>query len=181
MKQAFFDVLRRKTAWIGALALLAVLNAAAVIIIEACQAPGLERKKSARNELRRKLSAAGGRDTRAALYNGKRDLERLRTLIDLKRDFPALLGEFMEAASSCNVAMGAITYKPAIIKEHRLQAYDVTMSVTGRYGAIKSFLFDLLMFNGLVVVDGIRLSNEGPYVENITMEARLMVYLRDEA
>ena len=87
----------------------------------------------------------------------------------------------MEAASSCNVSMGAITYKPNTVKDQNLQVYEVTMSVTGRYGSVKSFLFDMQMLEGLIIVDGVSFVNEGPYVESITMETRLMVYLRDAA
>jgi type IV pilus assembly protein PilO len=77
--------------------------------------------------------------------------------------------------------MGAITYKPKTVKDQNLLVYEVTMPVTGRYGAVKSFLFDMQMLEGLIIVDGVSFANEDPYVESITMETRLMVYLRDAA
>jgi len=55
------------------------------------------------------------------------------------------------------------------------------MSVAGRYGGVKAFLFDLQMLEGLAVIDGISLSSDDPYTEQVTMEARLTVYLRDDA
>jgi len=181
MKKALLDLLRQKIVWLAVITLLIALNLVALLVIAVYQNPELEQKTSTRNELRRNISAAERKDSTTLVLSSRQCLDKLQGMIPSKRQFPSILGDIMEAASSCNVSLSAMAYKPATIKEFKLRAYDVTLSATGRYGAVKSFLFDLQILEGLVVVDGISFSNESPYLENVTMETRLMIYLRDEA
>jgi type IV pilus assembly protein PilO len=181
MKQALLELFLQKTGWLAVIAVLLFLNILSIVLIEFYQRPGLDKKLGVRNELRQQVTFAGRKDAAADFRTSKDDLQKLQAMIPSKRQFPAIVGEIMEAASSCNVTMGAITYKPKTVKDQNLQVYEVTMSVTGRYGSVKSFLFDMQMLEGLIIVDGVSFVNEGPYVESITMETRLMVYLRDAA
>jgi len=181
MKQELLELFLQKTGWIAVIVVMLFLNILSVVVIEFYQKPKLDKKLVVRNELRQKVTFAGRKDAATAFQSSKGNLQKLQAMIPLKRQFPTILGEIMKAASSCNVAIGAITYKPSIVKDQNLQVYEVSLSVTGRYGEVKSFLFDMQMLEGLVVVDGVRFSNEGPYVESVTMETRLMVYLRDAA
>jgi len=181
MKQALHDVILRHRLPALLLGILLVLNVVLFGFVSACQQPELSRKRHERAGLAARQPFAGRGDAAESFRVAGRDLERLRAMIPSKRGFPAFLQELLDSASSCAVALGPVAYKQSVVKERKLLAYEVTMSVAGRYGGVKAFLFDLQMLEGLAVIDGISLSSDDPYTEQVTMEARLTVYLRDDA
>lgn len=181
MKQALLELIRLKRRWLIALGLLLLVNAALFALIGAWQEPALGESRRAWNDLRGRAAALGRGDVTAAYRQGKSDLERLRGMIPARREFPRLLGDIMDAAASSGVAVGGLSYKPQVVKDENLLAYGVTMSVNGRYAAVKSFLADLQGNRELVVIDGVGLSNPDPFVESVSMELRLTVYLREGA
>lgn len=179
MKQQVLELVQRKRPWLIAIVLLLLLNTAAFVFIGFFQKPALERKKGAWSEQRKRLDALARGDVTAAYRNAKADLERLQTMIPEKRRFPSLLGQIMESSSLCSVATESLTYKPKSVKEQQLFSYDVSMSVSGRYSAIRCFLYEMQTLEQLLVIDGIKLSNEDAYAENVSMELRITAYLRD--
>lgn len=181
MKQLLLELIRLKRPWLIALGSLLLLNVALFALIGAWQAPALDRARRAWNDLRGRADALGQGDVTAAYNQGKSDLERLKGMIPARREFPRLLGDIMEAAASSGVSVGGLSYKPQAVRDENLLAYAVTMSVNGRYAAVKSFLADLQGNRELVVIDGVALSNPDPFEENVSMELRLTVYLREGA
>jgi len=179
MKQQVLELLQRKRPWLIAIGLLLLLNITTFVLIGIFQKPALERKKVAWSEQRKRLDALARGDVTVAYRNAKADLEKLQAMIPDKRRFPSLLGQIMESSSLCSVASDSLTYKPLTLKDQNLFAYEVSMSVNGRYAAIRCFLYEMQTLEQLVVVDGIKLSNKDPYVENVTMELQMTAYLRD--
>jgi hypothetical protein len=169
---------RRRVALLGALLLANVVLLAFVAV---SQEPDLAHAREERRALLALLGSASAKGSAGAVKDNRRDLEKLRGLIQAKRDFPALLEQMMASASTCGVVMGPVAYKPTTLKEKKLLAYELTLSVSGRYGAVKAFLFDLQILEGLSAIDGITLTCGDPYAEKVTMDARITVYLKDDA
>ncbi|HOP41589.1 MAG TPA: type 4a pilus biogenesis protein PilO [Geobacteraceae bacterium] len=109
---------------------------------------------------------------------GRDDLQKLEESIPHQRKFAVLLGELEDCASSCNVTSESLSYKPYHIKDRKLLAYKIDISVSGRYLDIKRFLHSLQASKEFLVVDSVRFSNESPYFEEVIMDADLTVYLR---
>jgi len=181
MKQALLDLLSTKKRSLAAIGVLLLLNCALYAMITAYQTPALGTALNKWSDLRGRVAALGRGDVTTAFRQGKGDLEKLAPLIPARRQFARVLSDFLEAAASSGVTTGAITYKPQLVKDENLLAYGVTMSVNGRYAAVKSFLSDLQKYREMVVIDGITLTNSDPFEENVTMDVRLTIYLREDA
>jgi hypothetical protein len=177
MMQLLLEIIRRNKPWLLAAALLAVANIIFPAATAIYQAPALQKQR----EAWKRLSSTSRNDPGEAYRTGKKDLEKLQTMIPSRRRFPYVLGELLDAAASCSVIPGDLKYKSKVVKDRKLLAYEVTMPVTGQYGAIKLFLSELQAKEGLMVIDDIKLSNDDPYVEKVTMEVKLTVYLKDDA
>jgi type IV pilus assembly protein PilO len=145
------------------------------------QAPAIVTAQAKWNDLRRRVSVAGRSDVSTVYKQGQIDLATLAERIPPKRQFPRLLGDLMEAASANGVVAGALSYKPETVKGENLLAYGLTMKVSGRYAAVKSFLADLLIMPELVVVDSVSLTNSDPFEEDVNMDLHMTVYLREGA
>jgi hypothetical protein len=55
----------------------------------------------------------------------------------------------------------------------------LSLSVSGGYAAVKSYLSDLQSNPELIVVDTVTFSNSDLFVENVVMDLHLTVYLRE--
>jgi len=182
MIQALLEILRQKKRLLLCTGLALLLNIGLLVWIDGHQSPAIVEAQLKWNDLRRRIAAVGRVSVEKTFKQGKSDLENLKGRIPLKRQFPQLLGEILDAASSSGLSTGNITYKPQTIKdEKQLLSYGVTLSVRGKYAAIKSFLADLLSIRELVVIDSFSLNNSDAYEENVTMDLRLTVYLREGA
>lgn len=175
------EIVRQKQRLLIPLAILLLLNIALLLVSGLYQNPLLTSLESRLAELRRKVAIAGKRDVATVYKQGRADLETLLKAVPAKRKFPVLLGEIMEAAHSEGVAIGNVTYKPAEVKEEHLFSYSITMALSGDYAELKSFIYDLQQIRDLVVVEQLSMTNSDPFTENITMELRLTVYLREGA
>ncbi|MBT1071436.1 type 4a pilus biogenesis protein PilO [Pelotalea chapellei] len=131
------------------------------------------------SELRQKMALVGKQDVSLSYRQGKDALDSLEARIPLKREFPRVLGDILEAAAASGVITGNISYKPQVIKNEKLLAYSVSMNVGGGYASIKSFLADVLKSREFIVVDGFTLNNTDLYEEYVSMDLRLTVYLRE--
>ncbi|MFA7060064.1 MAG: type 4a pilus biogenesis protein PilO [Pedobacter sp.] len=181
MKQVLLELLRLKKQSLIAIGLLLLSNVVLYAFVSGYQESALIKARADWSNLRRRVAAADRGDVKVAYRQGKSDLERLRSMIPLKRQFPRVLGDVLDAAASSGVAIGSITYKPQVVKDEELLAYIVTMSTSGSYAALKSLLADLQKYHELVVIDGVSFANSDPYVENVSMELHLTVYLREGA
>ncbi len=181
MKRILSELFRLRRRSLIAIAALVLINVILYADIAIYQTPALDNARRSWGSLRDRVMALGRGDVTATYRQGKTDLEKIRTMIPVKRDFPRILGDIMDTAASSGVTMGSVSYKPRTIKEESLLAYAVIMTVNGSYAGIKSFLADLQQNRELVVIDAISLSNGDPYEENVSMELRLTVYLREGA
>lgn len=181
MNQILLELLRLKKRSLIAIGLLLMVNIVLYLFVSAYQQPALVESHAKWSNLRSRVAVSDRGDVNIIYRQGKSDLEKLRSMIPLKRQFPSVLADIMETAASSGVSTGSITYLPQVLKDENLLAYAVTMTTSGSYAAVKSLLADLQKNHELVVVDGVSLTNSDPFMESVSMELRLTVYLREGA
>jgi Tfp pilus assembly protein PilO len=180
MKQPTLELFHRKKNLLIAIGLLLFLNIISFAGIALFQKPELDQKKEIVAEQRKGLDTMAACDADAVYRTGKSDLEKIRAVIPPKRRFALLLGEMTDSSTACQVATDSLTYKPEHLRERKLLAYRIDLSVSGRYAAIRCFLNEMQSRKDLVVIDGIALKSDDPYAEKVTMELKLTAYLRDD-
>ena len=171
----------RKKPWFITIGALLFLNAIAAMGIFLFQKPGIERKMELAAEQQKELDAQVRGDANSMYRNGKRDLEKLQAFIPPKSQFAPLLGEIMDTATECHVSTDSLTYKPEYLKQRNLLLYHVSLSVSGRYSALRCYLYKMQTMKELVVIDTISLKSGDPYEEKVSMTLQLTTYLRDGA
>jgi type IV pilus assembly protein PilO len=181
MKPILLEIIRQKRTVLVLVLSLIVLNAVLMVVIASYQEPALAVSRSKWGELRNLVARAGHADASSLYRQGKSDLEKLNSRIPPKRDFARVLSDILATASDSGVATGAISYKPLSIKDEALLSYQLSLSVSGDYAAIKSYLSDLLQNPELIVVDSITLTNSDLFAENVVMNLNISVYLREGA
>jgi len=179
MKRVIMELFRLMPRTLTTIMVLLLVNVLFYSIGVVYLEPALNSNRLAFNNLREKMSIIGRTDVSATYRQGKKDLEKLMVMIPAKRDFPKVLGDIADDALSSGVVLGGFNYKHRIVKDENLMVYNVTISVSGRYAAIKSFLDDMQNIPDLTVIEDISMANSDPYEENLTMELRLAVYLRE--
>ena len=181
MKQVLLEIYRLKKRCLIAMLLLLLANIAMYAFIHGYQNVALNEAQNKCDDLRRRFTTAERGDVSVIYRQGVNDLDKLKTIIPPKRRFPLVLGGILDDAASGNLAVKAISYKPQTVKNEDLLEYDINMSVSGSYAAVKSFLADLQKKRELIVIDTIALSNADLFEENVSMNIRLTVYLREGA
>ena len=181
MQQLAIEIVRQKWRLLSIIAAMLLLNVALTVVISAYQLPSIISLQTKWSSLRQKQARSGKMDADALYKQGAADLEKLKAAIPEKREFARILSELLEAADACNVAVGAISYKPEQLKEEPLLSYQMTLSVSGSYAGVKSYLSDLQQSKELVLVDTVSFSNSDLYVENVVMNVHLTLYLRGGA
>jgi type IV pilus assembly protein PilO len=160
---------------------LLLVNVTLGIVVSAFQLPSLADLQIKWSDLRRLTARAGVADVATLHQQGSADLKTLKTRIPEKREFARVLSELLESAASSAVEVGTISYKPVQIKEEALLSYQLSLSASGRYAAVKSYLADLQNNRELIVVDSVSFSNSDLFIENVVMDLRITVYLREGA
>lgn len=181
MMPLLLEIARTKKKMLIAVGILLLVNAVLYIFHSSYQAPAIEKAQQQWNELRRRVAADGRLDVNALHAKGKSDLEQIINRYPLKREFPRVLGDILAAASASGVSTGGVTYKALAVKDENLLSYGISMSVTGSYAAVKSFLADLQNQREMVVIEKVSLANGDYYEEKVAMELRMTVYLREGA
>jgi type IV pilus assembly protein PilO len=181
MKQLVFEIVRQKWRLLSSIAVMLLLNVVLSLVISSYQLPSILSLQTKWSEVRQKAARSGRVDADTLYKQGVADLEKVKAAIPEKREFARILSDILEAASVSNVEVGAITYKPDQNKEELLLSYQLSLSVSGSYAAVKSYLSDLQKSQELMVVDMVTFSNSDMYVENVVMDVRLTVYLRGGA
>lgn len=181
MKQYLFEIARQKWRLLSVIAFMLLLNIALSVTISAYQLPSVVSLRTTWSDLRQKAARSGRVDADALYKQGSADLEKITAAIPEKREFARILSDLLEAAAGSNVEVGAMSYKPEQLKEEPLLSYHLSLSVSGSYAGVKSYLSDLQKSQELIVVDTVTFSNRDLYVENVVMDVRLTVYLRGKA
>lgn len=179
MIQTLFEIFRLKKRMFLIVIILSLINLGLAIYVVNYQISTIADFQQKWNELRRSVAVAGKQDVNAFFQQGKAGVETLQSKIPPKREFPRVLGDILDAASSSGTVIGNVSYKPQMIKDENLLAYGVTMSVGGSYASVKSFLADVVKNRELIVLNGFTLSNTDLYEEFVTMDLHLTVYLRE--
>ena len=178
MKQLVIEIVRQKWLLLIIIASLLLLNVALSVVMSAYQLPSIISLQTKWSGLRQKQARFGNMDADTLYKQGAADLEKLKASIPEKREFARILNDLIEAADACNVAVGAISYKPEQLKEESLLSYQMDLSVSGSYAGVKSYLSDLQRSKELFVIDTVSFSNSDLYVENVVMNLHLTLYLR---
>ena len=181
MKQLVFEIVRQKWRLLSVIAFMVLLNVILSVVISAYQLPAVVALQTKWSDLRQKVARSGKVDANTLYQQGSADLEKLTAAIPEKREFARILSDLLEAAAASNVDVGAITYKPEQLKDEPLLSYQLSLSVSGSYAGIKSYLSDLQISQELLVVDMVTFSNSDLYIENVVMNIHLTVYLRGGA
>ena len=181
MIQTLLEIIRLKKRLLVFMGILLVVTIGFSLFVVNNQASAIADAQIRWNELRKSVVLAGKQDVAVSYRKGKGDVEAINARIPLKRDFPRVLGDVLDAAAANGTVIGNLSYKPQVIKDENLLAYGVTMAVGGSYASVKSFLADVLKNRELVVVEGFTLTNNDLYEEFVTIELRLSVYLRENA
>lgn len=181
MRQSLKALYERKKPWLLLIVALLLLNFGAIAAIRIFQQPQLEQQEELLTEQGQGLAQLGRSDETAVYRDGKRDLEKLRALIPAKRQFAPLLADIMAEATACHVSSDALTYKPEHLSQQKLLVYHISLSVSGRYADIRCYLHKMQTRKELLVIDAVKLQNEDPYAEKVSMDLTLTAYLRDGA
>ena len=181
MKRYVSEIVREKWHLLSVILTLLLLSIILGVVVSAYQLPSLADLQIKRSDLRRQTARAGVVDAATLYQQASADLKTLTARIPEKREFARVLSELIESAASNAVEVGAITYKPVLIKEEALLSYQLTLSVSGRYAAVKSYLSDLQNNQELIVVDSVKFSNSDLFDEHVAMDLQITVYLREGA
>lgn len=181
MKRYVLEIVSQKWRLLSIILTLLLLNVTLGVVVSAYQVPSLAVLQTTWSNMRRQAASAGLADVETLHRQGAVDLEKLNALIPEKREFARVLGELLDFAAGSAVEVGPISYKPEQIKEEPLLSYQLSLSVSGRYAAVKSYLSDLQKISEFIVVDTVSFSNSDPFVENVVMALRITVYLREGA
>jgi len=178
MKQALLELFQEKKHTLIAALILLLLNIGLYAVTAGYLAPNISRSQALWTELRQRVAVAGRADVATVYQRGVDDLKKLASRIPVKRQYPRVLGDILDAASSSALVTGNVSYKPQIVKNQGLLAYGITMTVGGSYAAVKSFLGDLQKNSELIVIDSLSISRRDPFEENVVMDLHLTVYLQ---
>jgi len=181
MKLLLLEIIRRKRFMLLLILFLILANIALMTAVASYQVPALNASRSKWSELRNLVARAGNADAAALHSQGKADLEKLNSRIPPKLEFARVLSDIFEAASNNAVSTGAASYKPLSIKEVALLSYKLSLTVSGDYASVKSFLSDIQQNQELIVVDSVSLTNNDLFTENVVMNLDITVYLREGA
>jgi len=179
MTQALLELIRQKKRTLIAALVLLLLNIGLYAVTAGYLEPKIVVSQASWNDLRQRVTVAGRADVATVYRRGVDDLKKVMTLVPVKRQFPRVLGDILDAAASSGVVTGNVSYKPQVVKDRDdLLVYGVSMAVGGSYAAVKSFLADLQKNDEMVVIDSVSLSKSDLYEENVVMDLRLTVYLQ---
>ncbi|GFE61610.1 type 4a pilus biogenesis protein PilO [Geobacter sp. AOG2] len=180
MNQVIQEIVRQRQRILVVVLVLLVLNIAVLVFLKGYLASAISDTQTSWGDLRRRVAVAGQNDAATIYRRGKADLEQLRTRIPPKNQFPRLLGGIFDTASSDSVSVGAVNYRPSVIKDNpALLSYGLSLSVSGSYAAVKNFLADMQKNGELIVIDGLTMANNDPYEENVVMDLHMTVYLQE--
>ena len=128
-----------------------------------------------------KRQGAGEHRDRAAVYQqGTKDLVAWQGRIAPKRDFVRFIGSMFEMASRSGLAVGSVTYRPIQPKGEALTAFVIQLSVSGRYGAAKSFIAELQRSRDIFTIDTMNFSRQKPTDDTVDLKLQLTAYFRTE-
>jgi hypothetical protein len=112
MKQALLELyLQKKRTLIVAVVLL-LLNIGLYALNAGYYEPEIAASQASWTDLRQRVAAAGRADVATVYRRGVDDLKKLASLVPVKRQFPRVLGDILDAAAPLLPVMSAISPRP---------------------------------------------------------------------
>ena len=182
--QMLRDIIAAKPKSLAFIAFLALLALTATLYLSLWQQPELEKAQMqwlAKREAIAKGEAVGDA---TKYHNGVRDLELFEKRLPPKKDFAAVLGRIYDTAKSNSLSIKGGGLRPAKLKGEEgkgIFSYGVTLTLTGRYAGVKSFLADLARYPEMVTVDSVTLASTSQTEEAVSLGVQLTVYLKEGA
>jgi type IV pilus assembly protein PilO len=175
----FRQILKSRQKSFICISILIVANLGLYVFSSAYLEPQLADLQRKWSEKRAQAAAEPAMDAAAIYRQGTADLKTWRARISPKREFAGFIGELFETAVNNSLKVGAITYKPTLIKGENLLAYSIGFNVSGKYAAIKSFIADIEKYREIAVIDDISLNGKSDE-ELVDMRLQLTAYFRVE-
>lgn len=107
-------------------------------------------------------------------------LKKLLAAVPSQSELPRVLGQVTDCAALHEASIMSMSYKPVPSSAEGLPGYNLLVSVKGGYPAIKRVLSDIQALNDLAYVDSIGIASSGPRGDQVILDARLVLYLRQE-
>lgn len=178
MNQALLELIQQKKRTLIAALVLLLLNIGLYAVTAGYLEPKIAVSQISWTDLRQRIAVAGRADVATVYRRGVDDLKKIAPRVPVKRQFPRVLGDILDAAASSAVVISNVSYKPQPIKDRDVLAYGISMTVGGSYAAVKSLLGDLQNKSEMIVIDGLSLSNSNLFEEKVVLDLRLTVYLQ---
>jgi type IV pilus assembly protein PilO len=179
--QLLLDMLRARGKSFAFLAFLAVVNLLLFLYLSLWQEPALAK---AQNDwfAMRKAQASGKNLASATLYaNGVRDFGVFQQRLIPKKAFPGFLAGMFDAAKGNSLTLKGVSYKASSVKEQPgVVYYEIGLTVSGKYAAVKSFIGDLSRYPEMVTLDSLMLVNSSKTEESVEMKLLMTAYLKTE-
>ncbi len=144
------------------------------------QRPRVEKLQVAWFEKRKSTGGGAALDAAAIYRQGENDLKTWRTRITPKKVFASLVGRVLETANNNSLAFKGVSYSPKFLKEENLISYGLDLNVSGKYAAVKSFVFDLERMPEIMTIDNISLNTSKATEDAVALKVGLTIYLRTE-
>ena len=160
--------------------MLTIINICCYLYASLLQEPKIEKYRAEWLE-KRNMEGLQQRQNQASIYEqGLNDLKTWQGRIYPKKDFARFLGELFEIAGKNALAVGSISYKPAIEKNIKLLTYTIALNVSGNYGAVKKFIGDVYGLHNMTVIDTMTLGNNRLTEEHVDLKMQITSYFRPE-
>jgi type IV pilus assembly protein PilO len=159
---------------------LILVNIGFFLFTAAYLTPHFERLQNQWFEKRKIMTGGAGLDEATIYQQGTRDLTVWRDKIISKREFTKFIGTLYETASNNSLTFSGLSYKVVQLKEKNLVAYSLDINVSGKYGAIKSFISDIGRMPEIITTDNISLNNKTFTEDHVDLRVQLTVYLKME-
>ena len=173
------DIIRSRRKSLVALLLLFVLDAGLILYSYYVQAPKIDTLYSTWSQKRASL-AQRKLTSEAEIYRrGEHDIAEFNASIPPKRDFVRLIGKLYDAAAKNDLKVGAITYKPSMVKGRPLYDFSISVLVTGKYANIKRFIGEVNRDREMLIVDGISLASS-LIDESVRLKMDMTVFMKQE-
>lgn len=107
-------------------------------------------------------------------------LQKLFAAVPAQSELPRVLGQLTDVAALHEANIMSMSYKPIPSSVNGLLGYTLVASVQGEYGALKRVLSDIQALHDLAYVDSVSIAAPDPQANQAVLEARLVLYLRQE-
>lgn len=143
------------------------------------QKPALENARKLWTEQRKTPAADDPRMRAAQFARYNADLASFRELIPKQGELAAVLGDIFGIVADNGLHAVSVAYNPQFLKDQRLWAYAVKMTVEGTYARLKHLIYAIQQADGMVVLDTARFTSLATNEDAQTLELSFTFYLQE--